>query len=107
LMLQEAEEGGTFEYVPNVRPAKEGSYGQVDSVLRGTSGDVRSLQVKPGTLLLFSGYQSMHRVTRVKGSVTRYVATLCYKDQPNVTNSPVVQRLFYGRTAPRDATIAG
>ena len=28
---------------------------------------------------------------------TRYVGTLCYKDRPNVMNSPEVQKLFYGR----------
>ncbi len=99
LMVQAPEEGGAFEYAPNVRPEEGGSYDTVERVLRGSYPDVRTLAVKPGTLILFVGYHSMHQVTPVKGPVTRYVATLCYKDRPNVCNSPEVQKLFYGRTA--------
>jgi len=48
------------------------------------------------TLLSFLLSQA-HRVTPIKGDTTRYVGTLCYKDRPNVMNSPEVQKLFYGR----------
>ena len=99
LMLQAPEEGGAFEYAPNVRPEDRGSYEIVDRVLRGRYPDIRTLKAKPGTLILFVGYRSMHRVTEVKGDVTRYVAVFCFKDQPDVCNSPEVQKLFYGRTA--------
>ena len=74
LMLQAPEEGGAFEYAPNVRPEDRGSYEIVDRVLRGRYPDIRTLKVEPGTLILFVGYHSMHQVTRVKGKVTRYVA---------------------------------
>lgn len=99
LMLQAPEAGGVFEYAPNVRPAEGDGYDIVDQVLRGSYSDIRTLAVEPGTLILFVGYRSMHQVTPVSGPVTRYVATLCYKDRPDVRNSPEVQRLFYGRTA--------
>ena len=56
-----------------------------------------SLNVEPGDLLIFAGFYSLHRVTPVIGDTTRYVGTLCYKDRPNVMNSPEVQQLFYGR----------
>ena len=99
LMVQAPEAGGAFEYAPNVRPADGDGYETVDEVLHGAYPDIRTLAAKPGTLILFVGYHSMHRVTPVKGPVTRYVATFCYKDRPNVRNSPEVQKLFYGRTA--------
>ncbi len=99
LMVQAPEAGGAFEYAPNIRPAEGGRYDVVDQVLRGTYHDIRTLEAAPGTLMLFVGYRSMHRVTPVKGPVTRYVATFCYKDRTNVRNSPEVQKLFYGRTA--------
>ncbi len=99
LMLQAPDAGGVFEYAPNVRPADGGGYEIVDQVLRGSYPDIRTLAVKPGTLILFVGYRSMHRVTPVEGPVTRYVAVFCYKDRPNVRNSREVQELFYGRTA--------
>ena len=99
LMVQAPEAGGAFQYAPDVRPADDDGYEVVDQVLRGRYPDVRTLAVEPGTLILFVGYRSMHRVTPVEGPVTRYVATFCYKDRPNVCNSPEVQKLFYGRTA--------
>jgi len=99
LMVQAPAGGGAFEYAPNVRPGAGGSYKIVDQVLQGSYPGVRTLAVEPGTLILFVGYHSMHQVTPVRGPVTRYVATLCYKDRPNVCNSPEVQKLFYGRTA--------
>lgn len=99
LMLQAAETGGVFEYAPNVRPDESGSYEILDQVLSGCYPGIRTLKVDPGTLILFVGYRSIHQVTRVSGDVTRYVATLCYKDEPDVCNSPEVQKLFYGRIA--------
>ncbi len=99
LMLQAPEAGGVFEYAPDVRPAEGDGYDVVDQVLSGSYPGVRTLAVKPGTLILFTGYYSMHQVTPVRGLVTRYVATFCYKDRPNVRNSPEVHKLFYGRTA--------
>ena len=60
---------------------------------------IQSLEVHPGTLILFAGYYSIHRVTPVVGKKTRYLATLCFKDEPGVSNSSEVQQLFYGRTA--------
>lgn len=99
LMIRKPEEGGVFEYVHNLRTDDRNEYDQVNRALNDKHPDIQALEVEPGTLLIFSGYYSMHRVTPVKGHVTRYVATLCYKDQPNVYNSPEVQKLFYGRTA--------
>ncbi|MCY3555179.1 MAG: hypothetical protein OXH56_07645 [Gemmatimonadetes bacterium] len=99
LMLQAPEAGGVFEYAPDVRPADGDGYETVDQVLRGFYPDIRTLAVEPGTLILFVGFRSMHRVTSVEGPLTRYVAVFCYKDRPNVRNSREVQELFYGRTA--------
>lgn len=98
LMLQAPEAGGIFQYAPNVRPEQSSSYEILEQVLSGRYPGIRTLKVDPGTLILFEGYRSMHQVTRVEGKVTRYVATLCYKDQPAVYNSPEVHKLFYGRT---------
>jgi hypothetical protein len=99
LMLQAPEQGGAFQYARNLRTHDEKEYHEVERILDGAHPDIRTLNVEPGTLLIFAGYYSIHRVTPVSGPRTRYVATLCYKDQPGVRNSPEVQTLFYGRTA--------
>ena len=99
IMLQKPEEGGKFQYVADLRGDGWDDYEALRSVLSGNESQVMTLGVKPGTMLLFSGYYQLHRVSPVKGETTRYVSTLCYKDRPGVYNSPEVQKLFYGRTA--------
>ena len=73
----------------------------LSAVLKGSDSGVVTLDVEPGDLLIFAGFYSLHRVTPIKGKTTRYVGTLCYKDKPNVMNSPEVQKLFYGRVNQR------
>lgn len=98
LMLRKPESGGEFEYIHNLRTGDQSEYDGVALALNSRHPDVETLAVSPGTLVLFAGYYSLHQVTPVKGPTARYVATLCFKDQPNVCNSPEVQQLFYGRT---------
>ncbi len=98
LMLQAPVEGGAFEYVPRIR-GTEDEHSQVSDILDGKRDNVRELPFTPGTLLIFAGRETIHRVTDVSGDVSRFVAVLCYADAPDVRNSANVQRLFWGRTA--------
>ena len=97
LLIQRPDEGGLFQTIPDLRKQDTDDYSQLGSVLKGSDVGVVTLDVEPGDLLLFAGFYSLHRVTPIKGHTTRYVGTLCYKDRPNVMNSPEVQKLFYGR----------
>lgn len=98
LMLQCPAEGGQFEFVHGSCDADREDYEAITDILNGTSQAIQSLEVHPGTLVLFAGYYSIHRVTPVAGKRARYLATFCFKDKPGVRNSPEVQQLFYGRT---------
>jgi len=98
LMLQAPEHGGAFEYVPQIRDTPNETT-RVAEILDGDRAGVQTLPFTPGTLLIFAGRQSIHRVTDVQGETPRLVAVLCYAEQPGVKNSPDVQRLFWGRTA--------
>ena len=97
LLIQEPIAGGIFQYVPNLRNIDCDNYLKLDAILNGDSDNVVTLDLDAGDLLIFAGYFSLHRVTPVEGDKTRYVGTLCYKDKPNIFNSPEVQQLFYGR----------
>ena len=99
VILQKPLEGGQFQYVANLRGEDWNDYESLNDVLLGNEDGIQTLPVEAGTLLLFAGYFQLHRVTPVVGDTTRYVATLCFKDEPGVCNSPKVQKLFYGRTA--------
>ena len=98
IMLQEAEEGGHFEYVPHLRRPDGGEYDTIGRVLDGDEQGVQRLPFSAGTLSLFAGRVSMHRVTEVLGNRLRLVAVLAFNGKPNVTNSDAVRKLFWGRT---------
>ena len=97
LMLQAPESGGTFEYVPRIR-GREDERAIVGAVLDGDRGNVLELPFTAGTLLVFGGRQTLHRVTRVSGARPRLVPVLTYAERPGLRNSEAVRRLFWGRT---------
>lgn len=99
LMLQPADEGGEFEYVPNIRSEHDENYPAVARLLQGDRTGVISFPSKPGTLAFFRGHHSIHRVTPVKGTKVRINAVLTYAEQPAYKLNAYTQKLFYGRTA--------
>ena len=106
LMLQPPENGGSFEYVPLIRGlANEKTI--VSDVLNGARDDVVTLPFTPGTLLIFGGRQTIHRVTRVEGNRPRLVPVLCYSEQPGMVNSESVRKLFWGRTGAESESDSG
>ncbi len=97
LMLQPPERGGAFEYVPKIRGVAD-EQEIVGRVLDGDRTGVIELPFTPGTLLIFGGNQTIHRVARVSGATKRLVPVLCYAEKPGLANSPEVRKLFWGRT---------
>lgn len=100
LALRDAVAGGDFEYTPRIRSRDDECYDAVRRVLEGDRGPVRQIPMTPGTLLLFEGRDSMHRVTRVEGEGERLVALLAYDTRPDTVSSSLLQQVRYGRTAP-------
>ena len=98
LLIQKPEGGGVFEYVKNVRDADRGefNYASCGQVLDGAM-PVQTLAMDPGTLVLFRGRNSMHRVTPVRGGRTRMLAVLAYNTQPGISLSESARMTFYGR----------
>lgn len=98
LSLQTADGGGTFEYVPMLRRPGDENYDGVSRILSGGRKGIRRLTFPPGTLAMFRGHNSLHRVTPVRGPRPRMAAVLSYVREPGVTFTPYAQKLFYGRT---------
>ena len=97
LMLQAPEAGGAFEYLPGIR----GRADEAEIVARALDGGregVVELPFTPGTLLIFGGQKTLHRVTRVLGERPRLVPVLCYSVEPDLKNSEAVRKLFWGRS---------
>ena len=97
LMLQAPESGGAFEYVPGIR-GRDDERAIVAAVLDGARDIVHELPFTAGTLLVFGGRQTLHRVTRVQGTRPRLVPVLTYAERPGLANSEAVRKLFWGRT---------
>ncbi len=103
LMLQKPMSGGAFEYVPRIR-GRDNEDELVDAILTGDRSQVVELPFTEGTLLIFGGHQTIHRVTRVSGAKARLVPVLCYSEAPDTHNSESVRKLFWGRTGPQDTS---
>jgi hypothetical protein len=98
LLLQAPEDGGRFEYVPNLRDSelKDLAYTGVLAVLDGHMA-TRELRIDHGTLMLFRGRDAMHRVTPTIGKLTRVLVVLAYNNTPGVSLSEEARRTFFGR----------
>jgi hypothetical protein len=99
LMLQKAGKGGVFEFAPKVRGAGEKAVRVYDAVMDDHwPGTVREDQ-EPGTLALFNGYRSLHRVTPIEGTPDRLVLVMSYDSKPGQVFSDDIRRNFFGRTS--------
>ena len=102
IMLREADGGAAFEYVPFLLDGDDMAFDRVAEIVAGERVGVRSLVQSPGTLVLFRGSRTLHRVTTVTGPITRVLATLSYSPERGTHLSAVNQRTFYGRAVDDD-----
>ena len=98
LLLQAPEAGGAYQYIKDLRDADAGemNFKGVEAALDGTL-PATTLPIDPGTLVLFRGRNSLHRVTPTIGSKTRYLVVLAYNGQPGISLSETARQTFYGR----------
>jgi hypothetical protein len=98
LSIRNAEYGGEFEFVPRLRSDSDSNFDRVREILRGGRQGVVTLPNKPGSLVLFQGKYSLHRVTPIRGNTSRLMALLAYDSKPNNTGSDYLRQIRYGRT---------
>ena len=98
LLLQAPDDGGQFQYVRDLRDADAGdlNFDAVGDVLDGRTRPC-DLDVEPGTLVLFRGLNSMHRVTPTIGRRTRILVVLAYNTAPGIYLSEAARMTFFGR----------
>lgn len=99
LAIQNADEGGAFEYAPNIRSGGE-NFKEVSRVLSETSTKVKTLHLEPGDLQLFKGRYSLHRVAPLRGTTPRYVAIFSYVEEEGMVATPERCKQLYGRALP-------
>lgn len=97
LLLQAADNGGLFEYRSNLRTDDDPNYAGVARLINGEDTEVRTMPLSAGTLNVFRGKNTAHRVTQVKNKRNRMVAVFSYYDRPSVVFSDEERIGFYGR----------
>lgn len=102
LAIQSSDAGGEFEVAPRLRRPDDERYDAVAEVLAGASDQVVTLPMTPGTLLVFEGRHSLHRVAPVVGTCPRLVGLLAYDVRPGTMSSELLRRVRYGRDRPFD-----
>ena len=97
LAIQDAERGGDFEMVPKLREATDEHYDRVAKVFDGDHSEVVTLAMTPGTLLIFEGRYSLHRVSPIHGSTLRHVGLFAYDTKPDTVSNEHLRQDRYGR----------
>lgn len=97
LLLQAPDEGGEFIYRTDLRTDTDPNYTGVARMLRGDDPEVRSLTLTPGTLNVFRGKNTPHRVADVRGARARIIAVYSFYEHPGVRFSAEERIGFYGR----------
>lgn len=99
LLLQAPKSGGEFEYRTNLRSENDPNYEGVAELLVGSDPLKCSINPTPGTLNVFRGFNTPHRVTKIEGDKERIIAVCSYYDIPDVKFSSEEQIGFYGRAS--------
>jgi len=100
LAIQTSESGGTFDVVPLMRTADDERFDLVKALFEGDESQVVTLPMTPGTLLVFEGRNSIHRVSPIRGEKLRHVGLLAYDTVPDRQGSGALRQTRYGRTEP-------
>lgn len=97
VMLQPSFGGGEYQYHHQLRSDADENVVGVLAALEGRQPGRITLPNEPGTLSMFSGHYSLHRVTPVVGDQVRINAVLAYSAKANDKLNGLTQELFYGR----------
>jgi predicted 2-oxoglutarate/Fe(II)-dependent dioxygenase YbiX len=97
ILLQAPDEGGDFVYRSDLRTDTDPNYDGVAKLLEGKDESVKTLKLSAGTLNVFRGKNTAHKVSTVKGNRERIITVFSYFDRPGVVFSKEEQIGFYGR----------
>ena len=98
LLLQAPEAGGDFVYRSDLRSDGNPNHDGVARLLAGEDPEVKTLKLSAGTLNVFAGKNTAHKVSTIKGARERIIAVFSYFDRPGVVFSNEDQIGFYGRS---------
>ena len=98
MLLQAPEAGGEFAYRTNLRDDAAPNYAGVTRLLLGNDPDIRSMALSPGTLNVFRGKNSPHKVMPIRGTRARIIAVFAFFEEPHVRFTEEERVGVYGRS---------
>ncbi len=101
LLLQAAEKGGEFAFLPNSRTDETEDREAVDQLLAGDMSKAKTFSRGAGTFTLFRGGYSLHGVTEVEGRQLRITSIMTYSEEPDTILSDDVNIRIYGKRVER------
>ena len=96
LLIQSAEQGGDFAFLPNSRTGSSEDKAAVRRLLGGDMSHAQTFARGEGAFTLFRGGYSLHGVTEVEGNRPRISAVLTYDEQPDRVISDDINIRIYG-----------
>jgi len=99
ILLQASKAGGDLEFCPEIRKGETAHYSDIVRLVEGDRSRNVVSKITPGTLNVFRGINTPHRVTTVEGDVDRIITIFSFYEQPGVIFTPEMQKGFYGRSA--------
>ena len=106
LGLVQPDQGGYFEYTPNIRDDEHENYADVQAVLDGDRSRVQRLVLKPGDLQLFRGNHTLHRVTAPREG-QRLSLLLSYVSDPDHVATAEYACRLWGESHPMHDSVHG
>jgi len=98
VLVQEADDGGRFEYYPGIRNAEDEGFDRIAGVLAGERAGVHTLDLRPGDMQIFRGRHSLHQVSRVPAnSRPRHAAIFAYTEEAGVIGRVARTQQLFGR----------
>ncbi len=102
LAIRPAGRGGHFEVATGLRSRDDEDTDGIRRVLDGDTERVVRLPFEPGTLLVFAGRWSMHRVSPIEEGPSRLVGLLAFDTRPGTDSSELLKLVRYGRSEAHD-----
>jgi hypothetical protein len=97
LLVQRPDAGGRFEFRHGLRGPGWVDHDALGRTIVGDDPLIERRDLRPGTVTIFAGHDTLHRVEPVEGAVDRLIAVYSWADAPGVHFSDTERIGFYGR----------
>ena len=97
VLVQEADDGGRFEYYPGIRNAEDEGFDRIAGVLAGERAGVHTLDLRPGDMQIFRGRHSLHQSLVPADSRPRHAAIFAYTEEAGVIGRVARTQQLFGQ----------